>query len=138
MKLNTLIWFLVIIALKASAGIRFAPGDLLIFRPLMAFKNSCQVIGSSSERSVSPCFISVSAFGETSFLLLNSFLQCGCRMLMFSLLFVAVFPVCISSFIDVGFSWLILWPMLHSFTASHMDLVFCPESVCISLAFLLQ
>ncbi len=138
MNLNTLIRFLVFIDLNASAGMRFAPGDLLFFRPLMAFVNSCHVIGLSSVGSVSRWWISVSAFGETIFLLLNNFSQCGCSKLMFSLLFVAAFPVGSVSFIDLGCLWLISWPMLHSFTASHMDLVFCPERVCISSAFLLQ
>ena len=110
MNLNTFIQFLVFMDLNASAGIRFAPGDLLFFRPFMAFKNSCHVMGLSSVGSMSHWCISMSAFGETSFLLLNNFLQCGCRMLMFSLSFVAASPVSSVSFIDVGCLWLISWP----------------------------
>ena len=67
MKLNILIRFLVFMSLNASAGIRFVPGDLLFFRPLMAFENSCQLIGLSSVGSMSHWHISMSALGETSF-----------------------------------------------------------------------
>ena len=52
MKLNRMERFLLFIALNASAGISFAPGDLLFFRLLMALVNSFHVIGSSSDVSM--------------------------------------------------------------------------------------
>ena len=92
MKLNTWVRLLLVIALKASAGISLAPGDLLFLRPFTARVNSFHVSGSSIDSSSSRWRIRFSASGETSFLLLNSLVQCGCITLMFSLSVVALVP----------------------------------------------
>ena len=92
MKSNTSERFLLFMALNASAGISFGPGDLLFLRPLMALQNSFQVMGSSNDVSVSRCSMCVRASGDTGFALLNSFSQCGRRTLMFSLSEVAFRP----------------------------------------------
>ena len=49
-------WFLLslFMALNASAGISFEPGDLLFLRPLIAFVNSFHEIGLSRSFSVGP------------------------------------------------------------------------------------
>ena len=53
MKEKTLLRWSLFIALNASAGISFSPGDLLFFSPLIALVNSFHVSGSSSEGSTS-------------------------------------------------------------------------------------
>ena len=58
-------------ALKASAGVPFAPGDLLFFRRLIASMNSSFVIGSPSSEISLRCFMCSSASGETGLWLLN-------------------------------------------------------------------
>ena len=68
------------IALNASAGISFAPGDLLFFRPLSALVNSFHVRGSSRVGSISRWVMVSRAVGETGFLLLKSFFVGACSL----------------------------------------------------------
>lgn len=89
-------------ALKASAGISLAPGDLLFFSPLIADMNSFQVMALSRSSSISRCSMRLRALGETCFLLLNNFSQCVRMMSMFSLSFVAFVPSSLVSFIVLG------------------------------------
>ena len=77
MKLNVVVRWELFMALKASAGMLLAPGDLLFVRPLMALVNSFHVIGSSRVVSSSCWCIRCSAIGETVLLLLNMCSQCG-------------------------------------------------------------
>lgn len=94
--------FLLFIALKASAGISFAPGDLLFLSPLIAVVNSFHVIASSRSCFVFLWSMRSSAVSDTCFLLLKSFSQCDFMMAMFSLSFVVLDPFSLVSFIVHG------------------------------------
>ncbi len=106
----------------------FAPGDLSFFIPFTALINSFQVIELSRWVKVSRCLMNVRASGDTSRWLLNTRMQWGWKMLMFSLSFSARFPLSIRS--DIGFclSWLLLLPSSHCRIAFHGALQFDPES----------
>ena len=84
--------FSLFMALKASAGISLAPGDLSFFSPLIAFVNSFQEMLLSSSVSIGRSLIRSRASADTTFLLLNSFLQCVRMISMFSLSFVVLVP----------------------------------------------
>ena len=97
-------WFLLslFMALKASAGISLAPGDLLFFSPLMALVNSFHVMGASRSCSSSRWSMRSSALADTCFLLLNSFSQCVRMMAMFSLSLMVFEPSSLVSDIVLG------------------------------------
>ena len=102
MNEKTCCLFSLFIALNASAGISFAPGDLLFLRPVIAFVNSFQVMSVSSVASISRWVIRSSALSDTSFLLLNSFSQCACIIVRFSLSLVVLVPSGLVSAICLG------------------------------------
>ena len=113
---NTNLRLVLLRALNASAGMPFAPGDLLFSICLVASLNVFQVIGSSRVGINWRWGIFANAYGEMSLWLLNILWQCGSITDMFSLSLVARFPLGRwSNMVDLG-TWLTLLPAIIDLT----------------------
>ena len=130
---------LAFIALKASAGVLFAPGDSLFFRSRIANLIFLWEIGLSSSCVYSCWWTWVKAFGEMLLLwLINNFSQCGCITDMFSLLFFAFEPFGRHSNMVWTVVWVAEFPREVSLTAFQFSFEFSPISVPIFLAMCLM
>ena len=127
------------IALKASAGVLFAPGDLMFFRSWIANLISFWEIDLSSSCMHSCWWTWARAFGEMSLLwLLKSLSQCVCITDMFSLLFFAFEPFGRRSDMVWTVVWVAEFPREVSLTAFQSSLEFSPVSVPIFSAMCLM